>query len=40
METRKLAVMNLFAGKKWKCRHREWTCGHSGERRGKDELRK
>ena len=40
METRKLAVMNLFAGKKWKLKCREWTCGHSGERREKDELRK
>ena len=22
--------MNVFAGKKWRCRCREWTCGHSG----------
>ena len=25
--------MNLFAGKKWRCRYREQTCGHSGGRK-------
>ena len=30
---------NLFAGQQWRHRHREETCGHSGRRRGWDELR-
>ena len=24
-------LMNLFAGKEWRLRYREWTCGYSGE---------
>ena len=24
-----MVLMNLFAGTEWRCRHREWTCGHS-----------
>ena len=28
MESRKMVVMNLFAGNQWKGRHRETTCGH------------
>ena len=31
MESIKMVLMNLFAGKEWRRRHREWTCGHSGE---------
>ena len=31
MESRKMVLMNLFAGKEWRCRYREQTCGHSGE---------
>ena len=26
--------MNLFGGKEYKHRHREWTCGHGGEGEG------
>ena len=40
MESRKMVLMNLFAGQQWKCKQREQTCGHSGGRRGWDELRK
>ena len=40
MVSRKTVLMNLFAGKEWRHRHREWTCEHSGGRRGYDELRK
>ena len=25
MESRKMVLMNLFAGKKWRCRHRDRT---------------
>ena len=39
MESRKIALMNLFAGKEWRHRHREWTCGHNRGRRGWEELR-
>ena len=28
MESRKMVLMNLFAGKEWRHRCREWTCGH------------
>ena len=31
MEFRKIVLMNLFAGKEWSHRHREWTYGHSRE---------
>ena len=34
MKSRKMERMNLFAGQQWRCRHREKTCGHSGERGG------
>ena len=26
-----MLLMNLFAGKEWRRRHRKWTCGHSGK---------
>ena len=29
MESRKIVLMNLFTENKWRCRGREWTCGHS-----------
>ena len=29
MGPRKMVLMNLFAGKEWRHRYREWTCGHS-----------
>ena len=28
MESRKMVLMNLFAGKQWRCRHRGQTHGH------------
>ena len=31
MESRKIVLMNLLAGKEWRCRRREQTCGRSGE---------
>ena len=31
---RKVVLMNLCAGKEWRRRCREWTCGHSGARSG------
>ena len=34
MESRKMVLMILFAELPQKHRHREWTCGHRGERRG------
>ena len=34
-----LRMMNLFAGKQWRCRYRYQTYGHSGGRRGWNELR-
>jgi len=27
MESRKMVLMNLFAGQQWKCRYKQ-TCGH------------
>ena len=36
MESRKIVLMNLFAGQQWRCRHREQTCGNSWGRRGWD----
>ena len=39
MESRKIVVVNLFAGQQWSCRHREQTCGHGEGRREWDELR-
>ena len=34
-----MILMNMFAGKQWRGRHREQTSGHSGGRRGWDGLR-
>ena len=34
MDSRKTVLMNLFAGKQWKCRHGEKTYGHVGGRGG------
>ena len=39
MESRKMVLMNLYAGQQQKYRHREQTYGHSGGRRGWNELR-
>ena len=30
MESRKMVLMNLFAGQQWRWRYKEQTCGHSG----------
>ena len=35
--TRKIVLMNLFAGQQWRNRHREQTYGHR-ERRGEGET--
>ena len=35
-----MVLMNLFAGKKWRHKDREWTCGHSRGKRGWDEWKK
>ena len=37
MESKKIALMNLFSGQQWTNRHREQTYGH-GERGGKAEM--
>ena len=34
MESRKMALMDLFAAQAQRCRHREQTCGHSEGRKG------
>ena len=34
-----MVLMNVSAGQQGRCRHRKQTCGHSGGRRGRDELR-
>ena len=39
MESRQMVLMNMFAGQEYRHRCRKWACGHSGERRGWDELR-
>ena len=39
MESRKMVLMNLFAGQQKRHRHKEQTCGHSEGRRGWDNLR-
>ena len=37
MESRKMALMNLFAGQQRRCRHREQTCEHIGRGRRWDD---
>ena len=37
MESRKMALMDLFSGQQWRSRHREQTYGRSG-RRGEGEM--
>ena len=39
MESRKMVLMNLFAGQCWRCRQIEQTWGHNRGRRGWDRLR-
>ena len=38
MESRKMVLMNTFAGQQWRHRHREQTCGHNGGEEGKGET--
>ena len=37
MDSRKMALMDLFSGQQWRSRHREQTYGHSG-RGGEGEM--
>ena len=37
MESIRMVLMNLFAGREWRCRHREQTYGSGVEERGKRE---
>ena len=39
MDSRKMVLMNLFAGQQWKRRHRVQICGHSVGRRGRDKVK-
>ena len=39
MESRKMALMNLFAGQQRRCRHREQTRGHIGRGKRWDDQR-
>ena len=39
MESRKMVLMNLSAGQQRRHRHKEEPFGHSGGRRGWDDLR-
>ena len=38
MESRKRVLMNLSAEQKWRGRHRELTCGHSGGSGGRGRM--
>ena len=40
MKSRKMVLMNLFAGKEWRHRCRDRTCGHSRGRSERDKWRK
>ena len=31
MESRKMVLMNIFVGQRWRHRHGEQTCGHGGK---------
>ena len=35
MESRKMALMNLFSGQQWRNRHKEQTYGHGGRGEGR-----
>ena len=39
MESRKMVLMNIFAGQQWRLRQRKKTCGHRGGRGGWEEQR-
>ena len=38
MESRKMALMNLFAGEQWRNWHREQTYGHGGGKEGEGKM--
>ena len=38
MESRKMVLMNLFAGQQWRNRHREQIYGHRGWGEGEGEM--
>ena len=40
MKSRKMVLMNLLAGQQWRCRCKQKTCGHNGERRGWEEWKR
>lgn len=40
MESRKMGLTNLFAGKEGRCKYREQTYGHTGDRREWDKQRR
>ena len=40
VESGKVVLMDVFAGKEWRYKCRELACGHSGGRRGWDKLRR
>ena len=39
MESGKMILINLSAGKQWRCKHKEHNCRHRGGRRGWDKLK-
>ena len=39
MESRKI-MMNMFAGKEWRHRWKEWTCGHNRGRKEWGQMEK
>ena len=38
MDSRRMVLINLFAGQQWRNRHREQTYGHVGREEGEDEM--
>ena len=38
MESRKMALINLFSGQQWRSRHREQTYGHLGMEGGEGKI--
>ena len=34
MESRNIILINFYAGQKWRCKHKEQTCGHSRKGEG------
>ena len=38
MESKKMALINLFSGQQWRNRHRKQTSGHGGGEEGEGEI--